>query len=110
MYKCVVDGKTSYQSSPCVIEDSERSISDKTFTNGLNTESVRTQIMIDQAIKEEQARIAQEQEEKNAKYRQEQAQIEQMKLMNKNLKSMKGTLRRMEVDQNNDRIQSLFKR
>jgi len=44
MNKCVVDGKTSYQSAPCSTAESERVISDKSFTNGMSTDGLRKEI------------------------------------------------------------------
>ena len=50
--KCVVDGKTLYQQAPCPTDESQRTISDKTFTKSLSLDGLREAISKDQHAKE----------------------------------------------------------
>ena len=51
--KCVVDGKTLYQQAPCPTDESQRTISDKTFSGDFSTDGVRAAIAKDQRAKEQ---------------------------------------------------------
>lgn len=50
--KCVVDGKTLYQQAPCPTDESQRTISDKTFTKSLSLAGVRAAIAKNQDAKD----------------------------------------------------------
>ena len=52
--KCIVDGKTLYQQAPCPTDESQRTISDKTFSGDFSTDGVRAAIAKDEQRAKEQ--------------------------------------------------------